>query len=132
MKFEGDLILIPMRDENGQIQALQEIHPKKKLFPNEKKPRDKHFTNATKGLCHVIGELKDGKPIRISEGYGTSVSVFESTGQSIPHVTAFSAGNYQHVIPFLKKQYPNSPIIICADNNIYKDPKKNNVGLSSS
>jgi len=136
LRFDDNLILIPMidlnLDETCQIQCLQEIYPEKKLFPDSPKLRDKNFTNKSGGLCHVIGELKDGKQIRVSEGYATSASVFESTGCSVPHVTAFSAGNYKHVIPILKERYPNSPIIICADNNIYEDKTKKNVGLNEA
>jgi putative DNA primase/helicase len=132
VRFEGNILLVPMIDSNGQIQCLQEIHPKKKLFFNETKPRDKHFTNAMKGLYHSIGEIKDGEPIRVSEGYATADTVFNCTGQTIPHIVAFSAGNYQHVIPFLKELYPNSPIIICADNNLHEDKTAKNVGLDEA
>ena len=129
---EETIILIPMCDANGEIQAIQEIYPSKRILTGSTKLRDKNFTNAVKGLYHVLGKIKDGQPIRVSEGYATSASVYESTGCSIPHVVAFSAGGYEHVIPIFKKLYPNSPIIICADNNISYDPNKLNTGLEEA
>jgi putative DNA primase/helicase len=129
---EETILLIPMPDINREIQSLQEIYPYKRIFNNEKKPRDKNFTNAVRGLFHVIGEIKDGQPIRISEGFATAASVFKCTNFSIPHVVAFSVGAYQHIIPILKKLYPNSPITICADNNIHDDPNEVNTGLEEA
>lgn len=111
------ILLIPMRDELGEIQALQEIYPTKRLFQGHEKPRDKNFTNATKGLFHVIGNIVNGQEIRVSEGYATAGSCYESIGCGIPHVVAFSAGAYKEIIPTLRKLYPNSHILICADNN---------------
>ena len=58
VRFEWDeiknekIILVPMRDENGNIQALQEIVEAKRTFAEGVKPRDKNFTNSTKGLFH--------------------------------------------------------------------------------
>lgn len=126
------IILIPMRDENGEIQALQEIFETKREFVGSSKPRDKNFTNSVKGLSHVIGNLVDGNEIRISEGYATSASCYESTGGSIPHVVAFSAGAYRTIIPILRKLYPNSPMLICADNNQRDDPDEENTGIAEA
>jgi len=123
------VILVPMRDENGEIQALQEIYETKRTFWNETKPRDKNFTNAVKGLFHVIGNIVDGQLIRVSEGYSTSVSCYESTECTAPHVVAFSAGAYKTIIPILRKQYPNSFISICADNNVRDNPEEENTGV---
>lgn len=123
------VILIPMRDENGEIQALQEIYEKKRIFGNETKPRDKNFTNAVKGLFHAIGKIVDGHPIRVSEGYATAASCYESTECSSPHVVAFSAGAYKTIVPILRKLYPNSSISICADNNVRDNPEEENIGV---
>lgn len=122
IRGEETIVLVPMQDENGELQALQEIYPTKKPIGNNPKLRDKNFTNATKGLFHVIGNAVDGKEIRVSEGYATAVSIYESTGCETPHVVAFSAYSYQTVIPIIRKLYPNSPILICADNNNLNNP----------
>lgn len=125
------LILIPMSNEKGEIQALQEIYPSKRPFGSDQKFRDKHFTNATKGLFHTIGTITNGQEIRFSEGYATAASCYESTGSITPHVVAFTAGAYQTLIPILKNLYPDSPILICADNNT-TDPEKKNIGLEEA
>ena len=126
------ILLIPMRDEKGEIQALQEIYPTKRTFGEDKKPRDKNFTNAVKGLFHVIGTIVDGKEIRVSEGYATAASCYESTGKIIPHVVVFSASAYSTIIPIIRKLYPNSKILICADNNIRDNPKEENTGRAEA
>lgn len=136
LRFEkvGDetVILVPMRDQNGEIQALQEIYETKRTFGNETKPRDKNFTNSVKGLFHVIGKIVDRHPIRISEGYATAASCYESTECFSPHVVAFSAGAYKTIIPILRKLYPNSPISICADNNLRDNPEEENTGVKEA
>lgn len=135
VRFEWDekkqekIILVPMRDENSNIQALQEIFETKRTFAEGVKPRDKNFTNSTKGLFHIIGNIIDGQQIRVSEGFATAASCYESTGFAIPHVVAFSAGAYKTVIPILRKLYPNSHILICADDNKQDDPIKINTGV---
>ena len=126
------IILVPMIGKDRKIGALQEIHETKKLFFEEKKPRDKHFTNATKGLFHVIGSPIDGQDIRISEGYATAASCYESSGCTIPHVVAFSAEYYKTIVPIIRELYPNSRLIICADNNIYDNSNKKNTGLEKA
>ena len=124
--------LVPMRDENGEIQALQEIYETKRIFGNEIKPRDKNFTNAVKGLFHVIGKIVDGQLIRVSEGYATAASCYESTECVYPHVVAFSVGAYKTIIPILRKLYPNSSIIICADNNVRDNSEEENTGVKEA
>src|SRR6185436_3263312 len=116
------VVLVPMLDENWELQALQEIYQTKKLFAREEKPRDKNFTNSTKGLFCLIGNIVDGQEIRVSEGYATAASCFESTGCNATHVVAFSANAYRTIIPIIRKLYPNSPILICADNNNHDNP----------
>ena len=126
------IILIPMCDENGEIQALQEIFETKREFVGSSKPRDKNFTNSVKGLFHVIGNIIDGNEIRVSEGYATSATCYESTGGGVPHVVAFSAGAYKTIIPILRKLYLNSPILICADNNQRDIPDEENTGIAEA
>lgn len=115
-KGNETIVLVPMRNENGEIETLQEIFETKRSFG------DKKFTNSSTGLFHVIGTLVDGAQIRISEGYATASSCYESTGGEVPHVVAFTSGAFQTIVPIIRKHYPNSQITICADND---DPKKN-------
>lgn len=115
IRFEGDLLLIPMRDENGQIQALQEIYPEKRIFNGSNKPRDKNFTNATKYLYHTIGSIEDGATVYVGEGYSTCASVYESIGK--PVVVAFSSGQLSRVIQILNRKYKDLDIVIIGDND---------------
>lgn len=126
-KLEETLLLIPMQDENGIIQALQEIYETKRIIGEGKKPRDKNFTNTSGGLFFVIGTIVNGQLIRVSEGYATAASCYESSECSIPHVVSFSDKAYSKVIPILRKLYPDSHIQICADGS--KDPEKKSSGI---
>ena len=114
---EETILLIPMRDAKGEIQALEEIYPSKRLFTGSKKPRDKNFTNSTHGLFHVLGTIVNGKQIRVSGGYATAYSCYESTGENIPHAVAFSDGAFQTIVPILRRLYQDSHILICTDND---------------
>ncbi len=67
----------------------------------------------TKGNFLLIGELRNGDPIVVCEGYATGVSVYQAIDQTV--VIAFSAGNLEPVIASLFKKCPDSKIIIAAD-----------------
>jgi len=123
------ILLIPMEGKDGEIQALQEIYETKRKFGVKKKPRDKNFTNKTNGLFHTIGVIVNGQLIRVSEGYATAASCYKNTGCIIPHVVAFTAGAYLLVLQKIHALYPDSPILICADNNIHDDQKEENTGI---
>lgn len=106
------VILVPMRDESGQIQCLEEIYPTKRIFGKEKKPRDKNYTNSTKGLFHVLGDLEGADQIFVVEGFATGASVFKAT--NIPTIVAFDSGNIDDVVAKFKDKYR---IVIAADDD---------------
>ena len=76
----GGALVLPVHDAKGRIQSLQFIDPKgdKRFLPG----------GAMKGGRLVLGELLDGKPIALAEGFATAASVRESTG--LPVVVGFS------------------------------------------
>ena len=123
-------LLIPMMDENGQLQTIQVIHPIKRLI--EGKLKDKFFTKgvSVKGLFLVLGTITDGELIRVSEGYATAASCYESTRCTVPHVVSFSDVAYSTVVPILRRKYPNSHIQICADGS--KDPNIESSGIKEA
>lgn len=67
------------------------------------------------GLFHRLTELVDGSPIGIAESYVTAATCLEITGLSM--VTAFTSGNLEQVAVGLQQEYPNSPLLIFADND---------------
>lgn len=98
-------LLVPARDISGTLHGLQFI------FPDGSK-KFKSGTAVT-GCYHAIGK-PDGK-ILIAEGYATGATLHESTGHAV--ACAFSAGNLKPVAESLKKKYPDTILIICADDD---------------
>ena len=85
------------------------------------------------GLYNVIphyNSIIDGQLIRISEGYATAASCYESTRCTTPHVVSFSDEAYSTVVPILRRKYPNSHIQICADGS--KDPTLESTGITKA
>ena len=111
VRFEGEKVVVPLRDTSGKLWSLQWIEP----------DGTKRFltTGRKKGCFHHLGDLEEGKPIYVTEGYATGASVYRATHQ--PTVVAFDAGNLESVIEELKKAYPQSPLIIAGDDDVWKD-----------
>lgn len=101
------VLVIPLRNRDGEIQAVQHI------------PEDgikKRIYGVKKGNFHVLGIIENGDLIRVTEGYATAASIYEGTKS--PVVVAFDCGNLHSVVGNLRTKYPNSKIVIAADNDI--------------
>jgi phage/plasmid primase-like uncharacterized protein len=100
-------LLVPLRDVGGKLWSLQTISPE----------GEKHFLSGgrTKGMFAVLGQIQNGEPYAIAEGLATAASVRQSTG--LTTVVAFNAGNLQPVAESLHARFPESDIIIAADND---------------
>ena len=107
VQFEGDVLVVPLRDIEGKLWSLQFIHASgtKRFLPGGRK----------KGCFHLIGTIELGKPIYVTEGYATGASVHMAIQQSV--VVAFDAGNLEPVIADLRHAYPKSQIIIAGDDD---------------
>ena len=113
----GRFIAIPMRRIDGQLVGLQKIYSTK----ISGRDTDRLFSAsvAKVGAMHILGILDDDvTQINVAEGYGTAASIYEATG--IPTVVAFDAGNLQAVAEQLRAKYPNTLIVLCADNDVRK------------
>ncbi len=109
IRQQGDRLLIPIRDENGEIQTLQTIDGKgnKRFHPGGK----------VKGHCHLIGT--PGEVLVIAEGYSTGASIHEATGH--PVAVAMNAGNLKPVAEAMRRKYPDARLILAADDDRKKD-----------
>jgi putative DNA primase/helicase len=113
---EGDMLLIPLRDESGHVWALQTISP----------DGGKLFSPAgcrTKGLYFSIGQPAPGGPVCIVEGFATGAAIHEGTGW--PVACAMTAGNLEAVARIIKGKLPGHQIVICADDDSKPDTEKN-------
>jgi phage/plasmid primase-like uncharacterized protein len=112
----GRVAVIPARDGGRTIQTLQFLNP----------DGSKRFLkgSAYDGLFHMLRELKDGQDIGLAESYVTAASCLELSG--IPAVCAFSSGNLPAVAKEIRSRYPESRLIVFADNDRHL---KKNVGI---
>lgn len=100
-------LYVPARDIDGKLWCLQHIaQDGSNLF---------RYGARVKGNFFAIGELVDGEPIQIAEGFATAASAFEANG--VATVGAFHSGNLLPVAAALRERYPNSPITILADDD---------------
>ena len=126
--FDGiryrDTLLIPLyRYKNGQ----DELVNVQKIYWNNKENeyKKRYFLGAQKKGCYFpIGtnEYKyNDDIIFIAEGLATATSIFEAFSNQYQVIMGLDAGNLIHVAKVFKDKFPNSKIVICADN----DPKDN-------
>lgn len=69
--------------------------------------------------CRIGAEPKDGEPILIAEGVATALSVRQAIGRSRPVYVAFDAGNLAAVAQILRRLFPASALVFCADDDAY-------------
>lgn len=103
LRFEGDVLLVPVFDEHEALQSIQEIYPDgTKKFAARCKMKGGRF---------IIGDIDDAEKILIAEGYATAATLHECL--NLPCVVAFNAGNVQEVA----KSFSGRHVVICGDND---------------
>jgi len=105
------VLLVPMRSASGTLHSLQAI------YPDKVDGRDKDFLPGGEkaGKFHLIGELAEGVPLCVAEGYATAASIHQATGW--PVAVAFDAGSLEPVARALREASPGARFIICADDD---------------
>jgi len=106
VKQFGGRLIVPLRDESSKLWSVQFIDAdgQKRFLTGGRK----------RGLYHAIGLPVD--TLCIAEGYATAASIYESTGYAV--AVAFDAGNLEPVAVTLRRKFPKTKIVICADNDI--------------
>ena len=108
-------LVVPFRDEAGNISTLQFINPggNKRFLTDGRK----------KGCFFEIPGA--GSTIYMVEGYATGATVHEATGSTV--IVCADAGNIAHVGEIIRRKYPEARITICADDDQWTDgnPGKN-------
>lgn len=98
-------LLIPVYDSQGDITTVQWIKPDgEKLFLKSGKKQ---------GCCYPIQGNND--VVYIAEGFATGATINELTGDKV--LVAFDAGNLKPVAENARRLYPDTRIIIAADND---------------
>lgn len=67
--------------------------------------------------CRIGAKPADGAAIIIAEGLATALSIRMGTGKRAPVFIGFDCYNVKPVAAILRKLYPKSPILICADDD---------------
>ena len=147
----GDDLLVPLRDVDGKLWAVQTVFPEKKAWVERSgenrlvplaelsaeelakgvDPMDKVFTKGAKkeGNFHLLGEVRPGEPVVVVEGYATGASVHLATGVTV--AVAFDSGNLDPVVGAIKSRHPTSELFIGADDDRFPKPGREgqNAGL---
>lgn len=114
VKFENGSVIVPVRDIDGKIWSLQKIQwDSGKFF---------HPGGRVQNCFHQIGELSASR-ILITEGFATGASIALATGEGV--ICAFNSGNLVTVARTIRARYPDAAILICGDDDKWKDPTKN-------
>lgn len=112
LKFraKGNEIIVPLYAPDGRVTTIQRITPQggKFLFVGGKK-KGSYFPFVKKG--------EDFSIILIAEGIATGATIREATG--LPVAAAIDSGNLIWVLDVLKKKFPTSRFVICADNDAW-------------
>lgn len=134
VRREGQDMLVPVRDIDGKMWAVQTVFPEKKELVPGTDPIDKVFTKGAKkeGNFHLIGEVRPGEPIITAEGYATGATLHAATGYTV--AVAFDSGNLSAVVGALKERYPTNPQFIGADDDRFPKPNRPlvNAGLTKA
>lgn len=105
----GRVLLVPCRDVSGKLWGIQSIQPN----------GSKYFVQGQKisGCFHAIGEI--GESVVICEGFATAASIYQSTGKTT--LCAFSASNLFNVTELIRKNFPQTSILIAGDDDRFTE-----------
>lgn len=110
-------LALPIHDAIGRIHGLQFILSRNTHGERiNRLERDKEYW--PKGLAKQGHFFLIGSPtwlLLVAEGYATAASLHEATGH--PVAVAFDAGNLLPVCQALRKRYPGTRILVCADDD---------------
>lgn len=105
---------LPLLDAQGRIHGLQLLRTPA-AAAKVKRPAKEFWPRGVvkKGHFHLIGS--PAWVVLIAEGYATAASLHMATGH--PVAVAFDAGNLLPVAEALRKRYPQTKVLVCADND---------------
>lgn len=115
---EKQLTCIPATDCEGTLWTVQYISEDgTKRFAKDSKKE---------GCFHVLGglaKLAETPVIVITEGYATAATIKDATRLAAV-VSAFDSGNLKPIAKALHDKFPNTPIIVAADDDKYLELTK--------
>lgn len=117
--FKPGTLVIPLRDQAGQVWCVQFILPNgTKLFPRYSRKS---------GCFHVLGQLEEAPIVALAEGYATAATVHMATGW--PCAMSVDSGNLLAVATALRALCPDAELVIAADDDAHRSE---NPGLTAA
>lgn len=118
--------VLPLLDTGGRIHGLQFLRTAS-TAKKAKRPAKEFWPPGLvkKGHFHLIGS--PDWVVLVAEGYATAASLHMATGHAV--AVAFDAGNLMPVAQALKKRYPRTRILLCADDDAWTE---GNPGVTSA
>lgn len=118
-RTDGYKLLISLRCTSGILHSIQYIYPN----------GEKRFLQGSAKTGHFFGVGLPKEKIIIAEGFSTMASIREALGYDSRMVAALDAGNLLPVAIAHRKKFPDTEIIIAADNDQWTD---GNPGLTKA
>ena len=109
---DGSIVIPLLRYDEPRESALKAVQ---RIWPDGSKRFTKGFSKPGTGLR--LGLVAAGEPILVCEGYATGLTMRMAVGKRLPVVVALDAGNLQPVAELLRVLYPQSLLLICADDD---------------
>ena len=109
---DGSIVIPLLRYDlprDQALKALQVIRPDgtKRFTKGMEKP----------GCSLRLGHVVVGEPLLICEGWATGLSLRMAVDRKLPVFVGLDAGNLLPVAQLLRGLYPQSPLLICADDD---------------
>lgn len=101
-------IVVPYRDVEGAIQAIQFINDTGKFFAKDTTPS---------GAFLEFGLLQGSRIAYLCEGIATAASIRESENNGIPTLSCGTASNIPKVAKAIKEKFPEIKLIVCLDDD---------------
>lgn len=123
-----DILLVPVRNERGELQSLQQF------FPGADKPLFLKGAGTTKN-CYVTvisAKFDEAGKLYLCEGWATGWSIHRAT--EVPAIVCFSDSGIVNVAPIMRRKYPSAQIVIAADNDRWtkREGKPYNPGVEAA
>lgn len=109
---DGSIVVPLLRYDEPRETALKALQ---RIWPDGTKRFTKGFQKA--GVCCRLGLVAHGEPVLVCEGYATGLSLRMAVERRLPVFVALDAGNLQPVVELLRRMYPASHILVCADDD---------------
>ena len=109
---DGSIVVPLLRYDLPREDALRAVQ---RIWPDGTKRFTRGFQKP--GVCLRLGFVAIGAPLLVCEGYATGLTLRMATARRLPVFVALDAGNLQPVVLMLRELYPDSQILICADDD---------------